>query len=108
MKCYKLKSEHVEYEIIDSELSKDAKKILFKSNKFSTFALVYNEVEEEIPTEEPEFPITGDIEEKKEENIISPITGDNAGIWFSVCGITFIGLIYVHRKKKNRKFFNIM
>ncbi len=111
-RTYTILREHTEFEIIENQLSKDGKKISFKSDKFSTFAIVYDEVEktepvseedeEEIPEGEINFPITG---EKETE---SPSTGDNIGIWATIAVITFVAFIVTRRNSKNRKYFNIM
>ena len=111
-RTYTILREHTEFEIIENQLSKDGKKISFKSDKFSTFAIVYDEVEktepvseddeEEIPEGEIHFPITG------EEETESPSTGDNIGIWATIAGITFVAFIVTRRNSKNRKYFNIM
>ena len=118
-RTYTILRDHNDYQIIENTLSADGKTVSFKSNKFSTFALVYDEVEEEKPA-------TGNTEENNEvppadENedetipegelslpITGPITGDNIAVWASVCGITFATLIIVIRKNKNRKYFNIL
>lgn len=111
-RTYTILREHTEFEIIENQLSKDGKKISFKSDKFSTFAIVYDEVEktepvseddeEENPEGEIHFPITG------EEETESPSTGDNIGIWATIAGITFVAFIVTRRNSKNRKYFNIM
>lgn len=118
-RTYSILREHTEFEIIENQLSADGKKISFKSNKFSTFAIVYDEVEnvkptpgnaeeskdqenDEIPEGEIHFPITG------EEETESPSTGDNIGIWATIAGITFVAFIVTRRNSKNRKYFNIM
>ena len=111
-RTYTILREHTEFEIIENQLSKDGKKISFKSDKFSTFAIVYDEVEktepvseddeEEIQDGEIHFPITG------EEETESPSTGDNIGIWATIAGITFVAFIVTRRNSKNRKYFNIM
>ena len=126
-RTYNILREHSEFEIIENQLSEDGKKLSFKSNKFSTFAIVYDEVEkekepepvpggtdekddedEEIPEEKPSFPITGDDEETSKEETNSPVTGDNFGIWVTIFGFTFIAFIVARRNSKNRKYFNIM
>jgi DNA-binding protein H-NS len=107
-RTYSVLREHPEFEVIDNELSNDGKTISFKSNKFSTFALVYDEVEEVQPAPggntEEKTEETNSIDEldKTEEGefslpITGPITGDNILIWVSIFGISFIVLIIVRK-----------
>ena len=107
-RTYSVLREHPEFEVIDNELSNDGKTISFKSNKFSTFALVYDEVEEVQPEHggntEEKTEVTNSIDEldKTEEGefslpITGPITGDNIIIWVSIFGISFIALIIVRK-----------
>ena len=120
-RTYNILRDHNDYQIIENNLSTDGKTISFKSNKFSTFALVYDEVEEEktatgnteddneaTPTENKNDEDEAIPEGELSLPITGPITGDNIGVWIAVCGITFVALIIVKRKNKNRKYFNIL
>lgn len=119
---YKVVRHHVDKhgnkhtEVIEGTLSDDGKKITFDTDCFSTYAIVYDSVDEgagDTTTEEPEEETTEATEEATTatvtteestttETVDSPKTGDNAP--FLACimmlMISGVGIICLNKKEK--------
>ena len=97
--------------IKNAKLSEDGKSIIFGSDKFSTYAIAYNDVKDEDKETKPEDTKTDEskpedtkTEDVKKENVaIGPVTGDDIAIYvvsliISIMGIIVLGKLNVSRK----------
>lgn len=90
-----LRNHNGEIEEIAADLSKDGKYITFSSDKFSVYAISYEDVKEGQQT-------NGEANANEQENIANPQTGDKILIYGAIFVLAVLGLVYA-KKRINKK-----
>ena len=93
-KYYMIRMHGTEVEVLDADLNEEGTEVIFETDKFSEYALAYNDVEEK----EEEKTTT---EEKKEE-VVAPKTLDSIVIYMIVTIVTAVLTIYTSLYLKKR------
>ena len=100
-KYYMIRMHGTEVEVLDADLNEEGTEVIFETDKFSEYALAYNDVEEEKEEEKTTESEETTTEEKKDE-VVAPKTLDSIVIYMIVTIVTAVLTIYTSLYLKKR------
>lgn len=98
-KYYMIRMHGTEVEVLDADLNKEGTEVIFETDKFSEYALAYNDVEEK---EEEKTTETKTTTEEKKEEVVAPKTLDSIVIYMIITIVTAALITYTSLYLKKR------